>query len=319
MKLFLLTLFLLASPSYAADAPCAQINQAIKDTDGMPFCPAVVTETSAFAVFRCALEQARSFHTIKNGEKGSMRQLLTAWKANRSGITAANTASLLAAADNLDLQACRVKQKDDSYLLVYTKKGVSNYSGPLMMLRETKASKFVIISPHDDSDGTHTDTKKAFAYSSALAMISNGHKRGNVTANAEHCGSERQEGDMVHQPEGCNFGTATIFALTSMFNEPGEMGTIMLHIHGMKNPDHVLYRDRDNKTLSAAWESAVVKATNIKPDAFNALNADFSIDPVKGAMLKTEMPARIHTNGDMMALARIVNNLETHSFAWGDK
>jgi hypothetical protein len=314
---FIAIFLLMSSFAYGADAPCPQIDQSVKDVDGMPFCPSVVTETSAYGVFRCSLEAARKWHVYTKGEKGAMQQLLQAWKANRSGITVANTASLLTAADNLNLQACRVKAKDDSYVLVYTKPKVSTYSGPFMMLRETKASKFVIISPHDDSDGTFADTKKAFANSSSLAMVSNGHKRGNVTA--ETCGNERQQGDMVHQPQGCNLGTETIFMLTAMFNGDGEMGTIMLHIHGMKNPDHVLYRDRDNKALSKAYEAAVVKATNIKPDAFSALNADFSVDSVKGWMLKTEQPSRIHQGGDMMALTRIVKNLETNSFAWGDK
>ncbi len=304
-------------PAIAADSPCPQIDQTVKDTDGMAFCPSVVTETSAYGVFRCALEEARSWHALKKDERGTMVDLLQAWKANRSGITKEHTAALLAAADNLKLQACRVRDKEDSYVLVYTKPKVSDYSGPLLMLRETKASKFVIISPHDDSDGTFADTKKAFQHSSALAMISNGHKRGNVTANAEHCGNERQSGDMVHQPEGCNLGTATIFALTNMMNGDGEMGTIMLHIHGMSNPKSVIYRDRDNKQLSAAWEKAVKASTNI--ENFGPLNADFSIDPVKGAMLKTEIPARIHTNGEMMALARIVNNLEGNPWAWPEE
>ncbi len=124
---------------------------------------------------------------------------------------------------------------------------------------------------------------------------------------------------MVHQPQGCNFGTDTIFALTSMYNGDGEMGTITLHIHGMRASDKILYRNRSNQPFAKAYESAVVKATNIKPDAFSPLNADFSIDSVKGWMLKTEIPARIHQGGDMMALARIVKDLETNDFAWGTK
>ena len=92
-------------------------------------------------------------------------------------------------ADKLKLQVCRVKNDRvldgvaelDSYLLLYTKPGVKSYSGPFLLLRETNPSKVIVISPHDGSDGTHSSTKKALEDSHALAVVSNGHKKG-ITA-----------------------------------------------------------------------------------------------------------------------------------------
>ena len=283
--------------------PCPQIDQNVKDPDGMPLCPEQVKEQSAWAVYRCAVEQARSFHDATKDEKANMSILLEGWQAG-------NTADVLAAADKLHLQACRVKQtrdgKPDSFLLVYVKPKITDYSGPFMMLRETKHSKVLIIGPHDDSDGTYADTKLATSETFAMGTISNGHKRGNV----RKPGMGRTD-DFVHSdgPEQ-NLGTFVVKKICDM-----NKTSVVLHVHGMKDNTKVLYRDRENNVFGNAYEKAIKKYTNI--NQFAPLNAYFSIDPIVNTnwYIKTEIPARIHVN-NKRALMNIVRELETYDWAW---
>lgn len=296
----------LAGPKKAV--PCPQIDKTKLDVDGMPFCPTEVKTRTAYSVFRCAMDQASSFHTPTAKEKTDMESLLSSFaKSTVDGVKAETTKPLLAAADSLGLQACRVAQErdgaKDSYLLVYTKPGVKNYSGPFMMLRETKASKLVLIGPHDDSDGTFKVTKVAIDKTSTLALFSNGHRRGKV-------GVEGRRSDFVHSEN--NLGTDAVRIFGKLFPKH-----VWLHVHGMKDPRHCLYRSH-SKVYGKAFEKAITSATNIKPDAFKPLNAYFTVDNETnsaGWYLKTEIPARIYGNGDM-SVTRIVKELEKNDFVW---
>lgn len=288
---------------------CPQIDPNHKDMDGMPLCPdeVLTSHQSAWVVYNCAIRQGKTFHAPTDVERSTMGDLLATYKkVTTEGISAPTTATLLSDASALNLQVCRViQQKDgaqDSALLFYAKRGATNYSGPFMMLRETKHSKVIIVGPHDDSDGTFADTKIALLGSSAIATISNGHMRGN-TPNAPG----GKNGDFVHEPEGQNLGTFVVDRLTSLFAQ-----SVVLHIHGMADDKKVLVRCR-NTPLQNAFQKAVSAHTIITE--FSPLNADFTIDPLvhTDLYLKTEMPAKIHEN-NMQALKNIVLDIE--SYAW---
>ena len=305
----LLSLVLSGAVAFAdakKNPPCPQIDKTKLDVDGMPFCPSAVSESNAYAVFRCPLEVTNSFHTPTAKELGSMKSLLTAFATSTTaGVKADTTKVMLSSADELNLQACRVSQMrdnaKDSFLLFYTKPGVKDYSGPFMMLRETKHSKMVLIGPHDDSDGTFAVTKVAIAETSALALFSNGHKRGNIP------GMTGRSTDFVHTEN--NLGTKAVHMFGELF--PNH---VWLHTHGMADPSKVLYRSH-SKVYGAAFEKAVMAVTNIKE--FKPLNAYFTVDNEtnSGYYIKTEIPVRIYHNSDQ-SVARIVKELEKNDFVW---
>lgn len=286
---------------------CAQIDNSYTDFDGMPFCPEVVKENSAAAVFNCAREQTKVWHPPTLKEKQNLAGIISAFKTSvDAGISRATTDQILENADNLNLQACRVKNdriyegraENDSYLLLYTKPGVRTYSGPFLMLRETNPSKVVIISPHDGSDGTHADTKIALENSHALAVISNGHNKG-IT----------HKSDFVDHME--TLGAVATRQINMHFPK-----SVFLHIHGMAASGHVLYRSRSS-VLGNAFEKGVVEYTNIAKSAFGSFNAGYVTDSIIKSpfSLKTEIPARIHT-GNPNAMAGIVRTIEKNVWAW---
>lgn len=311
MKRFLILATVLMMFACVAHAGCPQIDPKHIDMDGMPFCPEEVATgpNSAWAVYACAIEQAKSFHAPVPAERNTMADLLANYhKSTVEGIAADTTKNMMADASTLNLQVCRVLQlRDqvrDSFLVFYAKPNVKDYSGPFMMLRETNHSKVIVIGPHDDSDGTFADTKLALAETNAIATISNGHKRGNVKPG----GGDQGSGDFVHDPLSQNLGTFVVDRLCSLFQ-----GSVVLHVHGMANDKKVLVRSR-NDQLQKAFEKAVVDHTNIKD--FGSLNADFTIDPLVHTdfYLKTEMPAKIHEN-NKHALAKMVKDIEGYPWA----
>lgn len=274
---------------------CPQIDPNVKDPDGMPLCPEAVNQTSAWAVYRCAIEQANSFHAPTAAEKQNMSLLLNAYRN-------ADINGLLGAATSLNIQMCRAKNANTSTLLAYVKPGIKDYSGPFLMMKEGNHSKVILIGPHDDSDGTYADTKKAIIHSNAMMLISNGHKRG-------HVGTDRtNNGDFVHEPVEQNLGTYAVQQLGQMYP-----GYIWIHMHGMKDNTKVLYRSRSTQ-FGQAFEKAVMAETRISD--FGPLNAYFTVDPLVNTnwYLKTEMPARTHQN-NQMALTRIVQDIEQYDWA----
>lgn len=281
--------------------PCPQIDKTKLDTDGMPFCPAVVTETSAFGVFRCAFNQARTWHEATQEEKTAQATLLGSFiDARAKGNTKAGTAEFLQAADDLGLQACRVKDKDDSYRLVYTKPGVKDYNGTFFMLRETKASKVILMVPHDGSDGTHTDTKLAFQRSKAVVLYSNGYPKS----------IDLGKSDFIDH-------TNTMGAVATRQLDDLLPKSVWLMIHGQANSKSVLYRSR-SKVLGRAFTKGVLENTNIKIIHDN-FNAGYAVDKLINSTfyLKTEIPARIH-QGNLGAMAKIVIEIEKNAWAWED-
>lgn len=306
----LISLGLAAGSSHAAqtgDVPCAQIDPGYTDFDGMPLCPDIVKANSASAVFRCAMQQTQVWHAPTTRERENLMGVLSAFKTSvDTGISRGTTEQILDQAEQLNLQACRVKNdriyqgraENDSYLLLYTKPGVKTYSGPFLMLRETDPSKVVVIAPHDGSDGTNTSTKKALEDSHALAVVSNGYRHG-----ISH------QSDFVDHMD--TLGAIAIRQLNSLFPQ-----SVYLHIHGMAAGDHVLYRSR-SAVLGRAFEKGITQYTNIRADAFDSFNAGYVTDAIIKSpfSLKTEIPTRIHL-GNPGAMGGLVRTIEDNAWAW---
>jgi hypothetical protein len=265
------------------------------DTDGMPLAPSKVLTSplGAYIVFGPAMNQATSWHAPTQQEKDLTTKLLNNWKLSTlNGPTKETTSEILSAAEDLGLQVRRVKTTKkvdgvvvpDSYLLVYTKPGIKNYSGAFFMLRETKHSKVFIISPHDDSDGTYADTKIGMSDSYALACISNGHKRGRVGLT----GDKYRNSDIVHSTD--NLGTFALELICEMFPK-----LVCLHIHGMSDTSKCLFRCR-NDEMGNVFKTVIADKTRLDPEDFKPLNAFFTIDSLVNTnyYLKTEIPAAIH-------------------------
>jgi len=292
--------------SNIASAACIPLPGTL-DSDGMPFCPDEVKNNSAAAVFTCAREQTTVWHAPTAREKTNLAGIISAFKISvDEGISVSTTADILANADALNLQACRVKNdrtylgqtEHDSYLLLYTKPGVKTYSGPFLLLREVNPSKLIFISPHDGSDGTHASTKLALQNSHALAVVSNGHLKSMY--------------DFVDHSD--SMGAAAVRQLNLRFPK-----SVWLHIHGMASSGHVLYRSRDTlgRTFANAFEKGIVDCTGIPKGAFGSFNASYVTDAIIESpySLKTEIPSGIHTNNpsSMGCLAR---SIENNAWAW---
>lgn len=233
---FLASLPLAAAAPKRKPNPCAQIDKTKVDSDGVPFCPDIVRQTTAYAVTRCAFNQSRSWHAATEVERNVMTALIKDLKDNKS-------AAAMLKADKLKLQTCRSKEGSDSFLLMYTKPKVMDYSGPFLMFREGgNTSQIVLHSPHDNQDGTNSSTRAAFANSNALALISNGHPR---RASGEKEGPYRS--DWAHtRPD---LGYTAFIAFKNHFPE-----SVHLHIHGLA-ANHVMVTD------SVGWPSKHVLRT----------------------------------------------------------
>ena len=292
-----------------AAAPCPHIDKANIDTDGMPFCPAFNPNVSAWTVFRCAIQQANVFNGPTPTQKTNADNILSAFKTSlTAGISKNTTDQIMANADALNLQVCRtVQTRDnvrDSFLVLYTKPGVRDYSGPFMMLRETKHSKVIVVGPHDDTDDTYAVTKIATQDTYALGTISNGHIRRDTPG-----APGGAHGDFVHETSQYNLGTYIIKEIGQMFPQ-----YVYLHAHGMKNDVRVLDRSR-SQVYQNVYEQAIRANTDITQ--FSPLNAYFTIDPLVNTewYLKTEVPARIYANSHHV-LASVVKVIEGQSWAW---
>ncbi len=289
------------------------INQII-DIDGMPLAPdSVLTSPyGAYAVFGPAMTQATSWHEPTPQEKEATLELLTNWKQSTiTGPSKDTTEKIIQAANSLDLKVCRVKSSKkvdgidvlDSYLLVYTKPGIRNYSGAFFMLRETKHSKVIIIGPHDDSDGTFADTKIGMAGSYALACISNGHKRRSIQS------EDYRNSDFCHSIN--NLGTYALEMVCKMFPN-----SVCIHIHGMSDNTKCLLRCR-NDDMKNVFKKTIADNTILDPDDFYPFNAYFTIDELVNTKfyLKTEIPTGIHMNNKII-IRKIVLDLEKNTWAW---
>ncbi len=275
------------------------------DTDGMPLAPSSVANDT-WSVFGPAMNQGNSFHSPTQVEKDLTMKILTNFKTSTiNGISSETTKNIMDAASKLGLYVCRVKKDSDSYLLLYTKKGVRNYSGAFMMLRETKHSKVIILSPHDDSDGTYADTKLGMANSYALALFSNGHRRGKVSTTHD----QYRASDIVHSMN--NLGTFAVTQFCKLFPN-----SVFLHIHGMANNQKCMVNCR-NSAMLTSFKDTLVKNSRVKANYFVGLPVYFTVDKLVNTVnyLKSEMPAAIHTSNTSI-MENIIADMEKNDWCW---
>lgn len=308
MKLLLVALALSSQIAFADGgvangnaAPATQCDPSPGlDKDGMPLCPASVINDSAWQIWKCAYSQAKAWHTPTAAETAASKALVKAWVADRaSGPSPELAAQMIAAAKVMGAEICRDKEGADSYLVVNAAPGVSDYSGGNLMLRETAASKVVIVAPHSDSDGYWSSAPYSMnAGSKALAFIGNGHRRGSV--------AQGETSDFVHHLPNLAYTTAEdIFQAYH--------GRYLLHLHGDTATTKALMRPQDNSAYTKAFMAAVEKETKVS--SWAGLNAGFTTDGLPfQAQVKAEISAGVWHNTPSMA--RIVVELEKSSFLW---
>lgn len=266
------------------------------DTDGVPLVPQEIIPNILAAYIQPAFNRSKYWHEPKPSEKQNITNLILAFKEQR-------TADMLVLADKLDLNMyrCKTEATDkkplDSYLILFTKVGVRDYSGPFLFLREqiAKPSKVIMIVPHNGSDGTNKDSVVGFQNCRALAMVCNGHNKG-ITPEADFA-------DHMN-----TLGAITLRNLCNNFPK-----SVYFHIHGSRKKRMCMYRCRE-KVMGKSFEKGILSCTNV--DKFQPFNAYYPIDkiPDSGFYLKTEIPARIHL-ANQMVLANVIKEFETNAWA----
>jgi len=296
---------------------CPQINPNLLDTDGMPLAPPEVLTSpdGAWCVFKCAMDQATSFHTPLGTESAQIIAILEAFDQAKfsTGPRTSTTSVILSNAKLLGLQVCRVKytfnNEPASVLLFYTVAGVKNYSGPFMMLKETKSSNFVIYGPHDDSDGTYATTKLAMMNSYALACFSDGHKRGQVSnGNIDLY----RESDWVHAKSvELNLGDVAINKFAELYPKQ-----VSILFNGIADPTKCMLNSRD-ADMESVFKQAMMKNTRITQADFTGYTPWFTIDDIikSNYYIKCEIPSVIYENNPKI-VTDIALAMEANTWCW---
>lgn len=191
------------------------------DTDGIQLCPP--SPSGPWGLTSCAFAQAREWVRPTETQKQQMRSLMRALKAKDSP-------AILNYADKLNLRVCRVKKTDaqnnltDSYLVLATKPGVRNYSGPFIYYRELNPSNYVHHVPHDGTDRTAPALGQVFEKTRALVSIHNGQRKGIGPAPAI-CTRKSHVSDSAHSTNNLHWP-----AFTEAMSDPN---TMCIEFHGM--------------------------------------------------------------------------------------
>jgi hypothetical protein len=310
---------------------CPLIDPKKTFSDGIPYAPdQVLKSNDAFVILNCAMNQTlqKLWTPPTKDQINTMNNLLTAFYANYKEQSTKHSADIMSFADKLGLQVCRVQKKNtnkpnDSFLIFLTKYGVKNYNGPFMLLRETGpfgnpsgTSNVIIVSPHDSSDYTHSDTKIGFATSNAFACVSNGHRKW----------SERAV-DFCHTQNTLGFSAMT--QLTNILKKDSR-NAVLLHVHGMSDPTCVMrsciVNDPDaNKTKDdslkadylATFDNTIKANSSI--NQFRALGVYFVLKDLHVPFyLQTEIPVILHKKNPMI-VSELVNAIEQRPWAWTNK
>jgi len=300
---------------------CPQINPAITDTDGIPIAPPEVltAKQGAFVVMSCPMYQATSFHVPTDQEKLTMVNLLQTFQQSKTngGPTIDTSKQIMADAAALNLQVCRIKNTKmvngvavpDNILLFYTITGIHNYSGPFMMLRETKSSKFVIYNPHMDTDQTYASPNLAMVNSYALATFCNGHSRARVSnGNIDLY----RESDFVHcKSSNDNLGTVAIVHFSLLF--PNQVGILF---NGITNPNKCMLHSR-TADMEQVFKQAVIANTHITAAEFTGYTPTFTIDTLLNTnyYIKCEIPVVIYSSNPSI-VSDIAIAMEKESWCW---
>lgn len=307
----LLFMLLLGANLYAKNnVGCPQIDPLKKYPDQIPYCPELVKE-NAFTVTRCAFDQANKWHKATEPEKNTMSQLVVALKAQ-------DAPTIIASSGKLKLQVCRSQKDSDSFLLLYTKPGVRDYSGPFLMFREGgKTSGLIIHAPHDGQDGTPRSTRDAFQNSNALALISNGHER-TLSGRKQTRNGSAFPSDWAHTSTDLGYHAFT--ALKNQFPD-----SVHVHIHGLAKND-VLVTDSVGWKSQHIFRTAVIdaskkalignKAVEVKEWRFNGWITGIAMtrnENGRGRMdnekwVGMEVSVRLHANTNFVT--KMIRNIE---------
>ena len=303
---------------------CPQVDPTNVDPDGMPLAPSEVLTSpqSAWSVFSCAEDQATSFHVPTAVERQAMTNLLQGfYTSKQNGVpSVATTKQIMDNCKILNLQVCRVKNTKtvvvnqvstavpDNVLLFYTIPGVKDYSGPFMMLRETKSSRFVIYTPHNDSDGTFAAGPVGMMKSYAVACFLNGHKRGNVSGGNINL---YRESDWAHASgEGQNLGDVAIANFANQY--PGQVSILFNGDVAIKSMVH-----SRNPDMLEVFQTALMANSRITANDFTGYSPTFTTDNLVNTnyYIKCEIPTIIYEN-NYSIIADIVIAMEQNLWCW---
>ena len=119
------------------DSTCKKTDPNRTFDDQIPMCPNTVRDNSIWSVLRCSYNKAKTKKQVKAEDTQNLSSLFDAIQSHvnksrnvanfaHSPITS-NASTILAKADAVGLQACRSVDttKNDSFLLFYTKPGVT--------------------------------------------------------------------------------------------------------------------------------------------------------------------------------------------------
>lgn len=239
-----------------------------------------IINQNPWKLFQKAIKQANSWTPAKREQKFLFSELIDFCIRFKNDLNNhLLEVSIITLANALSLQVKRIKKEDDDFLMFYTNENVTDYNGPFLMFRISQSDKIVIISPHNESDGTSIDTVIGFTETKAMWYICNGHKR---AVNQP----ERNTTDFIRNNQSLGFHVVRL--ICEKFK-----GSIVYHIHGSKRPGVCLVKSR-SKQLESIFKESIKDNTNI--ETFKAFNAGYVLDSIVNTnmYLKTEIPTKTH-------------------------
>lgn len=251
----------------------------------------VIDEKKPWKTFQKAINQANSWTPASSDQKVLFSRLIDLCLDFRFNLNINSfindgeirlnyiEQSIINISGQLNLRVKRVKSASDDFLIFYTKEGITDYNGPLFMFRLSECYKIMIISPHNESDGTSIDTVIGFTETKAMWYICNGHKRATNQP-------ERDTTDFIRNNQSLGFHVVKDICEKLR-------GLIVLHIHGSKKAGVCLLKSR-SKQLESVFKAAIRESTNI--EIFKAFNAGYALDAIVNTnlYLKTEIPSKTH-------------------------
>lgn len=295
--------------------PCPQIDPDQRFSDNIAMCPNEVRSKSVWSVLRCSYNQSKTLKNVRSEDKSNLKGLFSAIQSHvnvsrnidnfSSHPYASNAETLLKKSDALGLQVCRSADpsKNDSFLLFYTKPGVTDNTGAFFGVRESKSSRIVILLPHDDSDGYAATGKQGFSESRAFGFMSNSNSRKPFGGRVN---------DWSHETSNWGFSFFQEFNRLSV-NDIGNK-PFFINMHGMADTSRFLSYAGPRRPLSLeAFNTAVSEVyPGLERKAFTVHYAVRSAIPCSSdRYIQTEIPAARHRHGK--SVLNIVQKLEMDS------
>lgn len=295
--------------------PCPQIDPDQRFSDNIAMCPNEVRRNSVWSVLRCSYNQSTTLKNVRSEDKSNLKGLFNAIQTHVNTSReidnfshnpyAGNADTILDKSEALGLQVCRSTDtsKNDSFLLFYSKPGVTDNTGAFFGVRETKSSRIVILLPHDDSDGYAATGKQGFSESKAFGFMSNSNSRKPFGGRVN---------DWSHETSNWGYSFFQEFNRLSV-NEIGNK-PFFINMHGMADTSRFLSYSGPRRPLSLeAFNTAVSEVyPGLERKAFTVHYAVRSAIPCSSdRYIQTEIPAARHRHGK--SVLNIVRKLEMDS------